>query len=96
MDHSGTAVRTRNRALDSDKVVLGVHLDNLQILNGDSLASQMAGHLLAGVHSGRIGAGADGTAVAGNRTGTVRFLQSLEGFFTLWAFRSPKPICTAA
>ena len=48
MDHYGTAVRTRNRALDSDKVVLGVHLDNLQILNGDSLASQMPAIFLPG------------------------------------------------
>src|SRR5262245_17216119 len=42
-----TAFSARHRAADKQKSALGIDADDLQILSGDALVAQMAGHLLA-------------------------------------------------
>src|SRR5262245_40292462 len=41
------AIGARDRAPDHDQAALGIDRDDLQVLGGDPLIAQMAGHLLA-------------------------------------------------
>ena len=58
-DEHNAALRTGNCALDGDKVVFNIDLDDCEILNGYSLVAEVTGHLLSLENSGGIRAGAD-------------------------------------
>ena len=56
---------------DGDHVGLGVHLDDLEVLDRDLLGAQVTGHLLAGHDAGGVGVGAHGAHAAVDRADAV-------------------------
>ena len=71
------ALGTGDRTLDSDQIVLGVNLDNRQVLHGDPHKAHVAGQTLAGEHAGRGGSGAVGTGMPCDGAGAVALAQTV-------------------
>ena len=57
----------RNRAADDEHVELGIDLDDLKVLDGDSLHTVLAGADLALEDTAGVGGGAHGTGVTVDR-----------------------------
>ena len=64
-------------AAHGDDAQLGVHLDHVQVHDGDLLVAHLAGADLALEDAGRIAVGAHGAGVADHRTGAVGLLQTV-------------------
>ena len=65
------ALGTGNRAADDEHVELGVDLDDLKVLDGDSLHTVLAGADLALEDTAGVGGGAHGTGVTVDRAAAV-------------------------
>ncbi len=63
--------------LDSDQIVLGVNLDNGQVLHGDAHKAHVAGQALAGEHASRGRSGTVRTCMTSNRAGAVALTQTV-------------------
>src|SRR4051812_39036647 len=65
LPHDDFAVfATRDRALDEQQVLLGIDLDDAEILDGLGVDAHVPRHFLAGEGAGGIGVRADGTGLA--------------------------------
>lgn len=71
LDEDQTALRTGNGAPDGDEVQICVHLDDVQILDGDLVNTHLACADLALEDTGGIGGGAHGTSVTMDRAAAV-------------------------
>src|SRR5579885_594626 len=54
------AVGTRDGTLNHQNVILGIHVNDLQVAYGDPFGTHVAGHAHAGEHAGGEAGGADG------------------------------------
>ena len=64
-------------ALDSDQIVLGVNLDNGQVLHGNAHAAHVAGQALAGEHARGVGNSAHRTCMTCHRASAVALTQTV-------------------
>ena len=63
--------------MDSDQIVLGVNLDNGQVLHGNAHAAHVAGQALAGEHARGVGNSAHRTCMTCHRASAVALTQTV-------------------